>query len=292
MDDGEFPLYDEWAKKSKLGDGFNRWNDKGVQLVITADGNSGVLVEHSYLDGTTPGPLYDRLYNAIAAHKPVATTTHGHTNGHTNGTSQLEELSLTLTPEIESHITSLRSRWLENSASREYVSYPLSTLGSHMLGQAKIPIKGGYDMMCQLALFFYFGQVTPNWQPVMLSHFHQGRHDIIQLASKPVRDFCESATDESVPATRKRNLLLKAAKDINRRLKSGKDGNGFCRLYTVIQQQWPADQPKAALFDDALFKRAYDFRSIANINHNSTESITTPLDPEALRLRYTIHDHQ
>ncbi|KAH7030733.1 uncharacterized protein B0I36DRAFT_288346 [Microdochium trichocladiopsis] len=289
LDDGEASLYGDWAKKSKLGDGFNRWNDKALQLVVTAEGNSGVLVEHSYLDGTTPAPLYDRLRDAIAAHRPDSAT-NGHTNGHSHQLA-FEELSLALSPEIESHISSLRTRWLEFGALREFISYPLPTISSSLLGQSKIPTKGGYDVLCQLALYFYFGHVTPSWQPVMLSHFHQGRHDIVQITSPPVRAFCEAAGDESIPATKRRDLLLEAAKDVTRRIRDGKDGKGFCRLYSVIQMQWPEDQPKAALFDDALFRRAYDFTSVTNPNHNTVEGITTPLDPSALRLRYTIRDN-
>ncbi|AEO60777.1 hypothetical protein MYCTH_2112801 [Thermothelomyces thermophilus ATCC 42464] len=60
LDDSSPVGYAELAKQCKLGDGFNRWHDKPLQFVVTANGNSGVIVEHSYLDGTTPEPLFDR----------------------------------------------------------------------------------------------------------------------------------------------------------------------------------------------------------------------------------------
>ncbi|KAL2138415.1 hypothetical protein VTI28DRAFT_6849 [Corynascus sepedonium] len=286
LDDGSPDTYADMAKQCKLGDGFNRWNDKPLQFVVTTNGNSGVIVEHSYLDGTTPAPLYDRIRDAIATHKPSATTA--------TPTKPPQEIPpLTLPASLDVHIATLRDRWSEASVSRDFVSYELPTLGAHLLGQHKVPIKGGYDLLCQLALYLYHGRrITPNWQPVMLAHFHVGRHDMVQLASEPVRAFCEAAAaeDEGVPVQQKRALMLEAARDVSRRLREAKDGKGFYRLFTVMEQQWPAGVPKAAVFDDALLKRGMDFTAVTNINHASVESVTTPLDPSVLRLRYTIHD--
>jgi hypothetical protein len=86
--------------------------------------------------------------------------------------------------------------------------------------------------------------------------------------------------------------MLEAARDVSRRVTEAKDGKGFYRLFTVLEQQWPAGVPKAAVFDDPLLKRGMDFTAVTNINHASVESVTTPLDPSVLRLRYTIRDDQ
>jgi hypothetical protein len=262
--------------------------------VITANGNSGILVEHSYLDGTTPAPLYDRIRDAIASYKPSTTTT----SSPPTTTPAPQEIPLLLPPTLDSYITTLRDRWLEASASRDFVSFPLPTLGAHLLGANKVPIKGGYDLLCQLALYLYHGRrITPNWQPVMLAHFHAGRHDMVQLASAAVRAFCEATTCEDgdgnvMSAQQKRTLMLEAARDVSRRVTEAKDGRGFYRLFTVMEQQWPAGVPKPGVFDDPLLKRGMDFTAVSNINHASVESVTTPLDPSVLRLRYTIRDDQ
>jgi hypothetical protein len=122
---------------------------------------------------------------------------------------------------------------------------------------------------------------------------------MVQLASAVVREFCEAAASEGgdegegeMPLARKRALMLEAARDVSRRVTEAKDGKGFYRLLTVLEQQWPAGVPKAAVFDDPLLKRGMDFTAVTNINHASVESVTTPLDPSVLRLRYTIRDDQ
>ncbi|KAK4099533.1 hypothetical protein N658DRAFT_160221 [Parathielavia hyrcaniae] len=297
LDDGSPVGYADLAKQGKLGDGFNRWNDKPLQFVVTANGNSGVLVEHSHLDGTTPAPLYDRVRDAIATYKPSAAQQQQ--QPPEEGALTPQEIPLVLPASLDAHIATLRDRWREASASRDFVSHELRTLGAHLLGQNKFPIKGGYDILCQLALYLYNGRrVTPNWTPVMLAHFHEGRHDMVQLVSEPVRAFCEAAAavlggeGDEQQRRKCRALMLEAARDVSRRVTEAKEGRGFYRLFTVMEQQWPAGVPKAAVFDDALLKRGMDFTAVTNINHTSVESVTTPLDPSVLRLRYTIRDDQ
>ncbi|PGH10855.1 hypothetical protein AJ79_05215 [Helicocarpus griseus UAMH5409] len=287
LDDNSPATFADQAKQCKLGDGFNRWNDKPLQFVVSSNGNSGIIVEHSYLDGTTPTALYGHLRDAIATYKPSAK--------EPPKAPAPEEIPLVLPSSLDTHIATLRERWLEDSASRDFVSYELPTLSSHLFNDNKIPIKGGYDIFCQLALYLYYGQrVIPNWQPVMLAQFHDGRHDMVQMASKSVRAFCEAAApsgEDDIPVQRKRKLLLVAARDVSRRLGEAKEGKGFFRLFSAIEQQWPADAPKASVFEDTLLKRGMDF-TITNINHTSVESVTTPLDPNVLRIRYTIWDDQ
>lgn len=49
-------------------------------------------------------------------------------------------------------------------------------------------------LLCQLALYIYHNHcLLPNCQPIMLAHFHAGRHDMVQLASASIRAFCEAA---------------------------------------------------------------------------------------------------
>ncbi|KAK5065043.1 hypothetical protein LTR84_000878 [Exophiala bonariae] len=285
LDDSSPTNFTEIAKQCKMGSGFNRWHDKPLQFIVTANGQSGLLMEHSYLDGTTPIPLYDRIRDAIAAYKPKGQAT--------QQVLSPEEIPLALPSSLDKHISFLREQWLSNNALRDFISYELPTLSGQILGRSRVPIKSGYDVLCQLAFFLYNGKrVVPNWQPVMLAHFHDGRHDMVQMASPKVRAFCEAVVatgEDEIPILQKRNLMIEAARDLSRRLSEAKDGNGFFRLFVTIEQRWPKDQPRPRVFDDNLQKRTMDF-PISNMNHKGVEAVTTPLDPHALRIRYTIHD--
>lgn len=287
LDDSSPTNFAEIAKQCKMGDGFNRWHDKPMQFIITANGQSGLLVEHSYLDGTTPAALYERMRDAIENYKP--------TGQAPPAVKAPEEIPLVLPASLDKHIAFLREQWLGDNSLRDFVSYELPILGGQVLGQSKVPVKSGYDVMCQLAFFLYNGQrLGANWQPVMLSHFHDGRHDLVQMASPKVRAFCEAAVatgEDEVPILQKRNLMIEAARDLSRRLTEAKDGKGFFRAFVTIEQRWPKDQPKARVYEEPLQKRSMDF-PVSNMNHYTVESVTTPLDPHALRIRYTMYDDQ
>jgi len=287
LDDSSPANFTEIAKQCKMGSGFNRWHDKPMQFIVTANGQSGLLVEHSYLDGTTPVALYERMRDAIAAYKPKDLVM--------PQVPSPEEIPLVLPSSLGKHISFLREQWLSNNALRDFISYELPTLSGQILSQSRVPIKSGYDVLCQLAFFLYNGKrIVPNWQPVMLSHFHDGRHDMVQMASPKVRAFCEAVVatgEDEVPILQKRSLMVEAARDLSRRLSKAKDGKGFFRLFVTIEQRWPKGEPRPRVFDNSLQKRAMEF-PVSNMNHKSVESVTTPLDPHSLRIRYTIHDDQ
>ncbi|KAI0391418.1 hypothetical protein F5Y17DRAFT_409960 [Xylariaceae sp. FL0594] len=295
LDDSTPADFTEMAKQCKMGDGFNRWHDKPLQFIVTANGQSGLLVEHSYLDGTTPAALYGRMRDAIASYKP--------TTSPLPVEEKPEEVRLILPASLEGHIAFLREQWLSDCAMRDFLTYEMPHLNSRVLAQGKVPVKSAYDLMCQLAFYLYSGnKVVPNWQPVMLSHFHDGRHDMVQLASAKVRAFCEAVSPTSsqgdengvgvgMGVMQKRGLMMEAARDISRRLTEAKEGKGFFRLFVTMEQRWPKEEKRARVYDESLQKRAWDF-PICNINHETVESVTTPLDPHALRIRYTIHEER
>lgn len=284
LDDNSPVGYTEHAKAGMLGDGSNRWYDKGLQFVVTANGHSGLISEHSHIDGTTPGPLYDSIEHAVMTYKPTPLAEEGPVP---------KELSLTLSPEIEAHMQVLRERQNEAVAIRDYVSHALPDFTPHLLGDNGVSVKAGYDLLAQLAIFLYFdNRILPNWQPVMHLQFHQGRHDVAQMMTVAVRKFLEAVIDPQVDNHKKRALLLEACKDINANIRKTRYGHGFFRLLTVLQSSWPKDEPTAELFDTDMYKKWFDFTAMFNINHATTETITTPLQADTLRLRYSIQDTQ
>lgn len=286
LDNGSPSGYTDHAKHGMLGDGFNRWFDKGMQIAVTENGNSGIIIEHSHIDGTTPETLYARVSEVLTAYKPSPLT---------SSAPLPEELSLTISPEIESHMEVLRERFSDASAARDYTSHVLSTFTPHLLGQGGVSFKAGYDLLVQLALYFYWDRrILPNWQPIMHIHFHEGRHDVIQVMSHPIRAFCEAvvASPNGEDSSQKRTLMLDAVKDMNTRVRKARDGKGFFRLITIMQSRWPKTEPQAVIFSDELYLKGYNFCAMSNINHPTTEAISTPLDASTLRLRYTIQDTQ
>lgn len=285
LDDNAPDAHEEQIKQWKLGDGFNRWNDKGLQFIVGNNGNSAVIVEHSYLDGITPIPLHERIRDAIATYAPPIA------NG-TNGVEAFEpkELALVMSPEIEEQILGLRARWQELTEPRDFITRKITSFGGETIHNGGLPPKGTVDMMMQLATTLYQGHVTPHWQPTMLGHFHKGRHDMVQLTSADVRAFVEAASDDSVPAMERRTLMLKAARNINDRIKDSAAGQGYFRLWNILHQMWPVDEPLADVYSHPLQLRSESFTFVSNLNGEITrDGITTPMNPNCVRFKYQMY---
>ncbi|KXJ86344.1 hypothetical protein Micbo1qcDRAFT_209040 [Microdochium bolleyi] len=283
LDDGSPETPEECAKHCRLGDGSNRWHDKCVQFTVAANGRAGVIFEHSFIDGTLPVPLHDRISAAIDEYRPA----------EANGTDchlpeAPRELELATTAEADQQIAILKEKWAAFSDARDFLYHEVPGLGQKFITGHNLPLKGTYDATLQLAMHLYYGTLPVSWQPMALTHFHEGRHDLVQLNSPPVRAFCDAATDESMSLSDRRALLLKAALDMNARIRDSKDGKGHYRLLHVIDKQFPADEPRAAIFTHPLQRRLDNFTNITYINPPNFEGYMVSWDPNALRLKYTI----
>ncbi|KAH7012488.1 uncharacterized protein B0I36DRAFT_299658 [Microdochium trichocladiopsis] len=289
LDDGAPETPEERSKHCRFGEGANRWHDKGVQFVVAANGSAGVIFEHSYIDGTLPLPLHTRIADAINAYSP-SNNTNGKDgdkyNGHTPPLPQ--ELHLTTDIEADSQLTTLQQKWASFSTAREFIYHRTPSFGQTFISSHNLPLKGVLDATMQLATHFYYGTLPPNWQPVALTQFNEGRHDLVQLNSPAVKAFCDAATDESKSMYARRTLMLKAARDINARTREAREGHGFFRLFHVIDKLQPPEEPRPAIYTHPLQKRLDNWRVISYINDVNFDSVQISMDPEALRLKYTI----
>jgi hypothetical protein len=113
---------------------------------------------------------------------------------------------------------------------------------------------------------------------------------MVQLVSPTVRAFLEPATDESIPKSERRALMREAALYLSARLRDDKNAKGYMRLFTMLKEHWPADEPKPGIYSDPLQRRTEDSTVVTNLNHDSSENVTVSLDPDGLRLKYSILD--
>ena len=109
-----------------LGDGFNRWFNKGTQFIITKNGTSAHILEHSYIYGMTPQGLQEFLNIAIEDYQaPISDGT----NAYHPDNLLPPKLGLVTSPEIDLHIEHLRRSYIELSSQREYILHHMTEFG-------------------------------------------------------------------------------------------------------------------------------------------------------------------
>lgn len=291
LDDEEATTSIERVRLTMFGNGFNRWYDKGLQFIVTANGTSSWIFDHAYIDGLVAHGVSECIQEAILSYQPPLERL---SNGH-SPESPIEEVPVVTSPEIDAHMQYLRKAYLEQCAGRDYVRHEMTQFGKDFLLAHGAPAKAILSLIIQLASRLRLGFNLPSWEPVSLAHFHKGRIELIEYVSPVVVKFCASANDGTLPVAERREMMLDAARDINNNVKNCGKGKGFHRLLTVMEQLWPQGEPAAALFNDPIWKRILKFPLISNMVDDSSMDSTHPGErPESLWLwmNYSLWDDQ
>ncbi|KAF4443739.1 beta-ketoacyl synthase domain-containing protein [Fusarium austroafricanum] len=253
LDSGSPETPDEIARHGYIGDGTNRWFDKLVQFYVSANGRSGMITEHSTLDGTTATRLLEWISDTMDAYHSLENS--HHTESLLNGKVILEEFVLHMTPDLEKHTITLREKYHEATSKSTYAREQLDEFGTDFLLRSRVPVKGVIDVTFQLAVRLFFGRNMLSWEPTAGTIFHAGRPDAMQRATPAVNTFCDAAAllDHDVDITELRALLMEATKSINASMKQQLLGRGSQRLFEVLSYLWPADEPKPPFLSDMVF---------------------------------------
>lgn len=235
-----------------LNDGFNRWFDKGLKLIICSNGISGSHMEHSMIDGTTVRELYDARTEAIENHQ--RSNTNGElSNGLLNGL-QLEEYTFHTTPTIDDHIAHVRARYLQETSLVGFTTWSSKHFSQDYFQARRLPAKGICETMVQLASKYYLGKNYPCWSAISMGHYHKGRIEIIQTYTAEMQGFCDVIDDTAVSARAKRALLIDAARSHGPNLLRAQQGRGYERTIVALETQLRDGETIPEIFRDPVYQ--------------------------------------
>lgn len=206
----------------------NRWLDKTLQLIVTANGLSAETYEHTKLDGLDARMLHDHLCHAIATMPSTDIGNHvpypvqEHTWQPTQRTIDRIEI-------------------VENKCSLyaplDHRAYEATKLGLASLRGRRCPPNATAHLTILLALYLADGEIRPAWEKVSLGTFENGRVEWIQSVSRSARGFLEAAATagtDSNALTTSRVLFDEAALTHSRTLTAASRGLGpIGRLYAL-----------------------------------------------------------
>nr|ALQ32917.1 putative polyketide synthase [Fusarium redolens] len=292
LDDNSPVTRADRVRSGYIGDSFNRWHDKCTQIIVTANGRSATIFEHSMIDLMTVSQLSQRLQNAITTLDPRNAAA---SNGNIAvDPASLKEIPLVTTEDIDSRIEILRQDYLAITSTKQYVPHLINCFGKTLLLSHSAPIKATVDLTIQLASRLYFGYLPASWETVSTAHFHLGRPEIVQVVLKSVMDFCDAALDDAIPRGEARAKLLQAARDCNAQIAKGTEGRNYFRLMDVIEvmSQDQKDEEMPELFSDPVWKRGYPqliMQTMVETKLAEDPGFTMP-HPESVWMNYTVFD--
>lgn len=250
LDDGKPETAEERVRQTYMGHGFNRWQDKCTQFVVSANGRSSFIMEHGAIDGMTAARSCDWVHKAIQTHHPEISSP---TTPFPAGDIHLDEYFFKSTFEVDAHIMTLRERYITHTSAFGYKLHTLTAFGTDYLMNLKVPPKAVIDATLQLAVRLHFGHNTPCWEGVSMAHYHKGRPEIMQVVTRPVVVFCDAALDTSISLSDKRAMLLRLGRDMAANMQKTLAGQTHLRLFDLVHLLWPTDEPLAQMFREGLF---------------------------------------
>ncbi|KPM37670.1 Lovastatin diketide synthase LovF [Neonectria ditissima] len=267
--------------------GFNRWVDKSIAFVVCKNATSGTYVEHTSIDAMTLFVMQTAIVEGIMTYKPARQI-----NGHTNGIIELpREFTLKTTPALEERIHHVRQRFEDDVSQFGYRDVVLTEFGKDILLDRHLPIKGIFDLMCLLANYYYYGYNAQSWEAVSMSHYHKGRPDIVQVNTPITAHFCTVADDESLPASKRFELMLEAANARNQTIKDAFMGRCYQRTLRALEICAEEAGEVPDLFKNPFYDQTVEPNQMfSNTDGLSPESCFIMQNPKRFWMTYYVTD--
>lgn len=172
--------------------GLNRWYDKPVQFVVNGNGHSGYVGEHSAVDGGSSLRLNDYVQNFIREEvsKPTRTLMDDYV--------QITPLQFPTTNELSILITKASSQMRDTIGDEEIVASTFDQFGDDALSSRKTNSNTFAQLVLNLATYRMYGELKPNYEPVTLTSFTDGRWTSCSMVTDEVLNFCKLADDPKV----------------------------------------------------------------------------------------------
>lgn len=229
------------------------------------------------------------ICDAILTYDPSSTP---RTNGHYASFGQIPratKLSLTSTPTIDDRTMEVRQRFRKDVSVYDFKDVVLQDFGKDYLLSRGMPIKGMFDLLVQLANFYYYGHNTPSWEAASMSHFHKGRPDLVQVVTPVITAFCESADDEALTPETKLKSMVAAANDHNKTVREALSGQCYQRTLRALELCAEEGEKLPELFNNPLYESTVEPEFMfANTDGTSPESCFLLSNPSKIWITYFV----
>lgn len=179
------------------GNSGNRWFDKSVSLIVFANGQAGINVEHCKLDGTTVLQFVDAIVQPIV------------TEQQSDERPSFAPIPFTLTDEQRTDIQAAADAFADYTAASKTISF--DTTGTNTIKQLGISPDAFAQMAYQLAHKRATGTTGATYEAIATRHYRHGRTEAMRVVTPQVLDFVATMDDPNADNDTKRTTLLAAA---------------------------------------------------------------------------------
>ncbi|CEH15673.1 acyltransferase ctase cot cpt [Ceraceosorus bombacis] len=249
------------------GDGKNRFYDK-QQLIVSSNGKSGYMGEHSTMDGTPTLRMNDFVLSALAANKIDLGAT-----GTRDSFPKPKRLQWQLDGNVEARIEDSLKAFEALKAKHDLAILDFQGYGKEAIKKYKCSPDAWVQMVIQLAYFKMFGKPCPTYESAQTRKFKFGRTETIRSASAESLAFVKAMEADGVSDEERAKLFQAAVKQHLTYAKEAADGQGVDRHLFGLKKLLKEGEALPELYKDAAYAKTSNWNlSTSQISSESFDA--------------------
>lgn len=268
-------LVDKGDSFQQMGTCLNRWYDK-LQLIVTADGLSGVNFEHAAIDGHTAlrfvsdvvaetiisfaesitAPIYGQgaiphALDAVVERAALALDQHGRPLLDVVP----KKLLFAVQPSIVKKIAYAEAALCDQMGANDTYVLEFTDYGKQFIVRNKLSPDSVVQMSILLAYYRLYGKVVCQYEPVLTKNFYHGRTEAMRSTTPQAKKLCEVWCNIRSTNEQKVEALRTATKEHSRLVKECAAGKGVDRhLFALKSIAQRRGDPTPAFFQSDAWR--------------------------------------
>ncbi|MDN5318743.1 MAG: carnitine O-acetyltransferase [Thermovirga sp.] len=221
FDDASPRTLEDFTIKGLVGSGRNRWCDKSLDIIVFEDGQVGLTMEHTYLDGSVVVRLCSYLVSNVKKEQV----------GYFGAEDCLpwEKGVLLGDEELEGKLAEAE-KWLESAKAKSF----FRVVEQEDIGRTSLRLKGiTPDAFCQMTLqlaqYKAMGKFVNSYETIMMRHYHHGRTEALRAVTFESKEFVRTMLDKLSSPNKKWEAYIRAQKKHKMRIALCKSAKGVER---------------------------------------------------------------
>ncbi|ALC43004.1 CG2107 [Drosophila busckii] len=253
------------------GKATNRWFDKSISLLISADGTAAINFEHSWGDGVAVLRYFNELYKDTLQSPFVSAST-----PHTSAEGDKQNVRV-LNFEVDAQTAdAVQAAYAENARivdSLDMQQLRYGKLNKGTCKQHKLSPDSVIQLSFQLAYRQAFQRYVGSYESCSTSAFKHGRTETMRPCTNATKQFCEAIlrpSNQQPSANELRAMIDKCSSVHGQLTKEAAMGQGFDRhLFALRRIAQTEGLPLPAVYECDAYKR---------LNHNIISTSTLGSD--------------
>lgn len=246
--------YEEKSRNNWHGDGINRYFDKSLQFIVTQNGSSGCLAEHSKMDGTPTCFLNHYVTQEIAKLNPSIFIDAVEQKTSFNSSDSVTHLPFLVTPTVNDWINKAKQSFDNTMGEHDLRVWHYNRFGKKFIKKNGMSPDALIQQVIQLAVYKYLGKQLPTYEAASTRKYFKGRTETGRSVSEASKEFVTAWENPKVTVGHKVKLLKESAKHHSNYMKAAADGHGVDRHFFGLKNMLDSTEVVPELFQDPLFK--------------------------------------